>query len=92
MAISPHTHSCDITRIGYDHWGLGGTRLHHRRYGALPGARRGPRVPIAVTAYWLLELITDLQEWVFTDLPNGLAPRMGAAASSPVRRHQPVCG
>ena len=70
--------------------GLGGTGLHHRRYLALLGARRGPRVPIAAPAYWLLELITDLQEWAFTDLPNGLAPGMGAAASSPVRRQQPL--
>ncbi|HEV2921204.1 MAG TPA: hypothetical protein VG673_18475 [Actinomycetota bacterium] len=40
-------------------------------------------MPIAAPAYWFLELLTDLQEWAFTDLPNGLAPRMGAAASSP---------
>ena len=30
MAISPHPHAGDITRIGYDPAGSVGTRLHHR--------------------------------------------------------------
>ena len=72
MAISPRTHSCDITRIGYDHSGSAASGFIHRRYLALLEARRGPRLPIATTAYWFLELFTDLQEWVFIDLPNGL--------------------
>ena len=76
MAISPHTHACDITRIGYDHSGsaargfITGTMWRCWVLAAVLG-------PIAAPASWLLELSTDLQEWAFTDHPNGLAPRMG---------------
>jgi len=82
MAISPHAHSGDITRIGYDH----SARRHAASSPALCGAAGcSPRSSgaIAAPASWLLELSTDLQERAFTDHPNGLAPRMGVAASIP---------
>ena len=75
-AISPHAHSGDITRIGYDH----SARRHAASSPALCGAAGcslRSSGAIAAPASWLLELSTDLQERAFTDHPNGLAPRMG---------------
>ena len=36
------------------------------------GAGRGPRGADSAAAYGFLALVTELQEWVFTDLPQGL--------------------
>ena len=46
--------------------------LRSRRYVVLLVLAAVIAIPVSAAAYWFLQLVSDLQTWVFTNLPHGL--------------------